>query len=100
MTGVPPGSRSMDFELSPKIGELKSRIESFMAHSVYPNEEEAFAQIEADRWRPVPVIESLKGEAKAAGLWNLFLPDSEHGVGLSNLDYAPLCEIMGRSPIA
>ncbi len=90
----------MDFELSPKITELKSRIESFMAHSVYPNEEEAFAQIEADRWRPVPVIESLKAEAKAAGLWNLFLPDSEHGVGLSNLDYAPLCEVMGRSPIA
>src|SRR6202043_260631 len=68
---------------------------------VYPNEEDLFAQVnEGDRWQPVPLLENLKAKARAAGLWNLFLPESEYGAGLTNLEYAPLCEIMGRSPWA
>jgi acyl-CoA dehydrogenase len=72
-----------------------------MADHIYPNEEEFLAQVdEGDRWQPVPVLEELKARARTAGLWNLFLPDSEYGAGLSNLEYAPLCEVMGRSPWA
>ena len=68
---------------------------------VYPNEEDLFAQVsEGDRWQPVPLLESLKARARAAELWNLFLPESQYGAGLTNLEYAPLCEIMGRSPWA
>src|SRR5207237_7175272 len=65
----------------------------------YPNEPTFRDQIAAgDRWQPAPIVESLKPKARAAGLWNLFLPDSDRGAGLTNLEYAPLCEIMGRSP--
>jgi acyl-CoA dehydrogenase len=91
----------MEFEPSEKVRSLQARVEAFMAEDIYPNEEELFAQVnEGDRWKPVPLLEELKGKARAAGLWNLFLPESEYGAGLSNLEYAPLCEIMGRSPWA
>ena len=67
---------------------------------IYPNEKTYYEQIEQNRWQPPPILEELKTKARAEGLWNLFLPDSEYGAGLTNLEYAPLCEIMGRSPIA
>src|SRR5437763_11830995 len=91
----------MEFEYSEKVKKLRERVEAFMAEHVYPNEEDLFAQVsEGDRWQPVPLLEALKAKARAAGLWNLFLPESEYGAGLTNLEYAPLCEIMGRSPWA
>ena len=91
----------MEFEHSAKVRELLARIEAFMVEHIYPNEEELFAQVnEGDRWQPLPLLESLKAKARAAGLWNLFLPESDYGAGLTNLEYAPLCEIMGRSPWA
>ena len=90
----------MDFEFSPKIKDLQKRLTAFMDEHIYPNEETYQAHCEGEnRWQPVPVIEELKPKARAAGLWNLFLPASEHGAGLTNLEYAPLCEIMGRSPL-
>ncbi len=91
----------MDFEFSPKVKELQERVSTFMDRHIYPNEEKMAAQIaEGDRWQPIPMLEEIKGKAKAEGLWNMFLPDSDRGFGLSNLEYAPLCEIMGRSPYA
>src|SRR5882757_7713121 len=91
----------MEFEYSEKVRTLQARIEAFMAEHIYPNEEELFAQVnEGDRWQPVALLEELKARSRAAGLWNLFLPESALGAGLTNLEYAPLCEIMGRSPIA
>ena len=70
-----------------------------MDEHIYPNEGLLHRQIaDGDRWRPAPIIEALKLRARAEGLWNLFLPESEHGAGLTNSEYAPLCEIMGRSP--
>src|SRR5215469_10984082 len=91
----------MEFEPSGKVRSLQARVEAFMAEDIYPNEEELFAQVnEGDRWKPVPLLEELKVKASAAGLWNLFLPESEYGAGLSNLEYASLCEVMGRSPWA
>jgi acyl-CoA dehydrogenase len=91
----------MDFELSPKTAALQTRLCSFMDEHIYPNEALFRQQIDdGDRWQPVPVIETLKSKARAAGLWNLFLPESERGAGLTNLEYAPLCEIMGRSHMA
>ena len=91
----------MDFEFSPKVKELQKRLAAFMDEHVYPNEARFNAHCQGpDRWRPAPAIEELKPKARAAGLWNLFLPASEHGAGLTNLEYAPLCEIMGRSPMA
>jgi acyl-CoA dehydrogenase len=90
----------MDFEFSPKVKDLQKRVTAFMEEHVYPSESEYQEHCAGpDRWQPVPVIEELKPKARAAGLWNLFLPASEHGAGLTNLEYAPLCEIMGRSPI-
>jgi acyl-CoA dehydrogenase len=91
----------MEFEHSEKANKLRERVEAFMAEHVYPNEENLFLQVsEGDRWQPVPLLEALKAKARAAGLWNLFLPECEYGAGLTNLEYAPLCEIMGRSPWA
>jgi acyl-CoA dehydrogenase len=91
----------MEFEHSEKVRGLQARVEAFMAEQIYPNEEELFAQVnEGERWQPVPLLESLKAKARAAGLWNLFLSESNYGAGLTNLEYAPLCEIMGRSPWA
>ena len=88
----------MMFEQSEKTRALIARLQSFMDEHIDPNEETYHAQQAAmsDKWLPVPVAEELKKKAKAAGLWNLFLPGSHHGAGLSNLEYAPLCEIMGR----
>ena len=92
----------MNFDYSEKTQKLRTRLEAFMYELVYPNEKTYQEQLEAaeDRWTVPPIMEELKKEAKSAGLWNLFLPDSEYGAGLTNLEYAPLCEIMGRSPIA
>ena len=90
----------MIFETSKRARDLHAQVSRFMDEHVFPNEALAARQIaEGDRWEPVPIIESLKAKAKAQGLWNLFLPESEHGAGLSNLEYAPLCELMGRSAI-
>src|SRR5580704_12335841 len=90
----------MDFDHSPKVQDLQQRVAAFIQEHVYPNEKLYYDQIAEDRWRPVPIIEQLKPKARAAGLWNLFLPESDHGAGLTNLQDAPLCEIMGRSPMA
>src|SRR3989449_3092323 len=91
----------MHFEHSEKAKDLQRRVAAFMNDHIYPNEATYHRQIaEGDRWRPVPIIEELKPKARAAGLWNLFLPASEHGAGLTNLEYAPLCEIMGRVVMA
>src|SRR6266567_4858293 len=85
------------FELSPRAREYQARVLAFMDEHIYPNEHAYYEHDEAgDRWRPRPIIEKLKPLGKAAGLWNLFLPDSKDGAGLTNLEYAPLCEIMGR----
>lgn len=88
----------MDFSHNQKTTDLIERLNTFMDEHIYPNEEIFRQQVAAmgDNWTPVPVIESLKPKAQAAGLWNLFLPNSELGGGLRNLEYAPLCEIMGR----
>ena len=90
----------MVFEFSAKVKDLQKRLAAFMDEHIYPNESRFHQHCQGpDRWKPVPVIEELKPKARAAGLWNLFLPASEHGAGLTNLEYAPLCEIMGRSPL-
>ena len=90
------------FELSDKAKKLQAELTGFMDAYIYPNEEKHHQQVEEaeDRWAPVPIVEELKQKAKAAGLWNLFLPDSEFGAGLTNFEYAHLCEIMGRSEMA
>jgi len=92
----------MDFSYSPKVEQLRARLIAFMESVVDPNEKRYFEEHEAnsDRWANPPIMDEMKAKAKAAGLWNLFLPEPEFGAGLSNLEYAPLCEIMGRSPIA
>jgi len=91
----------MHFAYSEKVQELQKKLAGFMDEHIYPHEPLYHQQIrEGDRWQPVPIIEELKPKARAAGLWNLFLPDHEWGAGLSNLEYAPLCEIMGRVPFA
>ena len=87
----------MDFEHSAKIKALQQRLHAFMQEYIYPNEQRYRDEVAAgDRWQPLVIIEELKRKARAAGLWNLFLPDSSRGAGLNNLEYAPLCEIMGR----
>src|SRR5215467_12309593 len=91
----------MNFEFSDKVKALQKQLEAFMDEHIYRSEARFLAETEqGDRWQPSRVIEELKPKARAAGLWNLFLPEDEHGAGLSNLEYAPLCEIMGRSPMA
>jgi acyl-CoA dehydrogenase len=91
----------MFFEPSPKVRELQQRLTAFMDEHVYPNEKKHHEQVQSGgRWQPTAIMESLKVKARAAGLWNLFLPESEFGAGLTNLEYAPLCEIMGRSMMA
>jgi acyl-CoA dehydrogenase len=88
---------TMDFEHSTKVKALQKRLQAFMDEHICPNAQRYRQEIQAgDRWQPTGLIDELKPKARAAGLWNLFLPDSRHGAGLTNLEYAPLCEIMGR----
>jgi acyl-CoA dehydrogenase len=95
----------MDFSYSDKVRGLQQRLTAFMQAHVYPAEPRFREELQRNRdagnaWRPTEVMEELKRQARREELWNLFLPHSEHGAGLSNLEYAPLCEIMGRSPLA
>ncbi len=91
----------MTFEHSDKVKDLQARLTAFMDEHIYPNEETFRNQInEGDRWTHPQILEDLKPKAREAGLWNLFLPHSDLGAGLNNLEYAPLCEIMGRAPMA
>jgi acyl-CoA dehydrogenase len=90
----------LNFEFSDKVKELQRRLQSFLDEHVYPNEPRYHEEIVRDRWKPTRIIEELKPKARAAGLWNLFLPNDENGAGLTNFEYAPLCEMMGRSEMA
>jgi acyl-CoA dehydrogenase len=92
----------VDFAFSPKVQDLQARLTAFMDERVYPSEPTYREQLNAGptRWQIPPVMEELKRQARAAGLWNLFLPESDYGAGLTNFEYAPLAEIMGRAPIA
>jgi len=90
----------MNFDFSEKIKDLQRSLQAFMDEHIYSNEQRLEAEIDRNRWTPSKIIEELKLKARAAGLWNLFLPGNEHGAGLTNLEYAPLCEIMGRSAMA
>jgi acyl-CoA dehydrogenase len=90
----------MEFEFNDKTRDLQRRLRTFLDQHIYPNERAYYEEIERSRWSPPQLIEDLKVKARAEGLWNLFLPGDEHGAGLTNLEYAPLCEIMGRSPFA
>ena len=87
----------MDFEYAPKVKALQKKVGAFMETHVYPNQKRYREEVAAgDRWAPVGVVEELKKKARSEELWNLFLPESKRGAGLTNLEYAPLCEIMGR----
>jgi acyl-CoA dehydrogenase len=91
----------MDFEYGPRTLDYMARLNAFMDEHVYPAEATYHAEVsEGDRWQATETMEHLKSAARELGLWNLFLPEPEYGPGLSNLEYAPLAEIMGRSPIA
>ncbi len=95
----------MDFAFSEKTKSLQAKLNAFMDEFIYPAEAKFYDELEENRrkgnvWVPTRIVEDLKTKARAQGLWNLFLPESEHGAGLTNLEYAPQCEIMGRSPIA
>ncbi len=91
----------MSYDPSPKVQQLQTRLAAFMDEHIYPNEKRHVDEAESlGPWKVLPLIEELKPKARALGLWNLFLPHSEHGAGLTNLEYAPLCEIMGRSLLA
>jgi alkylation response protein AidB-like acyl-CoA dehydrogenase len=90
----------MILEPTEKTRELQQRLTAFMHQHIYPNEQKFHEEIAASRWTPTAMVEELKVMARAEGLWNLFLPESESGAGLTNLEYAPLCEIMGRSVMA
>ena len=91
----------MDFEYSAKTRDLQARLGAFMDAHIYPNEKRFHEEVASgDRWQPVALLDTLKKQARAERLWNLFLPDSEYGAGLTNTEYAPLCEIMGRVPWA
>ncbi len=90
----------MIFTPSARAADLLERLTGFMAEHVYPNESNYHEQISEERWRPPPIVEELKSRAREAGLWNLFLPGEAPGAGLTNLEYAPLCEVMGRTPWA
>src|SRR5271154_484 len=90
----------MNFEPSAKTKELQQRLRAFMDAHVYPNEERFHEEVARERWKPTRILEELKAKARHEGLWNLFLPNDDQGAGLTNLEYAPLCEIMGRSEMA
>jgi acyl-CoA dehydrogenase len=86
--------------MSSRAADLADRIRAFMDEHIYPNEATFDREIATgDRWQPTSIVETLKAKARVAGLWNLFLPDSEYGAGLTNEEYAPLCEVMGRSHV-
>ena len=88
-------------EPSPRAQALRAQVHEFVHTRILPREAEAHTQLhEGDRWQPLPLIEELKAQAKAEGLWNLWLPDAEIGAGLTNLEYATMAEIMGRNPWA
>src|SRR5437764_1036340 len=88
----------LGFQVTPRAREIYQSLRAFMDEHVYPNEKTFHEQIaEGERWEPVPLMEELKAKAKAEGLWNLFLAESEYGAGLTNLEYAPMAELMGRS---
>src|SRR4051794_7674406 len=87
-------------EPSQRVCQFRQRLEAFMDEQIYPSEQAYYEQLQKDdRWQSPPLMEQLEAKARSAGLWNLFLPDGQHGTGLTNLEYAPLCEIMGRSSI-
>jgi len=87
----------MDFDYSAAVVQRQARLNAFFDEFVYPNEQRYYQEVAVgDRWQPTRLVEELKAEARAAGLWNLFLPASARGAGLTNTEYAPLCEIMGR----
>ena len=87
----------MNPELPERAMHLHRRLTQFMADFIYPNESTYRQQVgEGERWKVLPIVEELKTRAREAGLWNLFLPESEYGPGLTNHEYAPLCEVMGR----
>ena len=91
----------MEFTHSDKVVALQDKLRAFMDRHIYPNEAQHEREIETgDRWQPTALMEALKKQARLEGLWNLFLTHSPRGAGLSNLEYAPLCEIMGRAPMA
>ena len=90
----------MEFELSDKVLALREKLVDYMGNHIYPNESVYEEQLSQNRWETPPIMHDMKAAAKEAGLWNLFLPNSDRGAGLSNLEYAPLCEVLGRSPIA
>ncbi|HEX5852560.1 MAG TPA: acyl-CoA dehydrogenase family protein [Solirubrobacteraceae bacterium] len=96
------GKADMDFEHSPRTSEYVERVGSFMREEIDPREEAHVRELLGSEavWQVSPLVEELKGKARAAGLWNLFLPDETHGAGLTNVEYAPLAELMGRSHIA
>jgi acyl-CoA dehydrogenase len=88
------------FQVSARAKEIYQKLSAFMETHIYPNERLFREQIEAGgRWKPAPITEELKSKAQSEGLWNLFLPESEYGAQLSNLEYAPMAEMMGRSPV-
>ena len=95
----------MEFSYSKRTLEYLDRLTAFMTERVYPSEVTFFTEVQANRdigltWKPTRIMEALKTEARKRGLWNLFMPDAKHGAALSNLEYAPLAEVMGRSPLA
>ena len=89
----------MEFSHSPRAQDYIARLTAFLAEEVTPHEDEYLRQLTrgARPWNVPPIVETMKAKARAAGLWNLFLPDPQHGAGLSTVDYAPLAELMGRS---
>jgi acyl-CoA dehydrogenase len=90
----------MDFELGTKTKDLQQRLQVFMDAHVYPNEQRFQEELALERWKATRIVEELKAKARREGMWNLFLPQDQNGAGLTNLEYAPLCEIMGRSRMA
>jgi len=92
-----PAGGAMHFDFTPKMNDDRDRVSAFMDQHIYPQEDRFIHEVnQGDRWQQTAVVEELKPLARAAGLWNLFLPDSPHGAGLTNLEYAPLAELMGR----
>jgi acyl-CoA dehydrogenase len=90
----------VNFEFSDKVRDLQRRLQAFLDEHIYPNEQRYRDEIERNPWSPTRIVEELKPKARGAGLWNLFLPEPENGAGLTNLEYASLCEMMGRSEMA